>query len=158
MAFPTTQNTALQDVQTVYSIGEAATLLGISAPTLRMYEREGLILPIRRPSGHRLYAHRDLERIRCVRETINRKKISIAGIRRLLALMPCWDIKNCPGDVRDHCPAFANDETPCWSVKNRPWECAGAECRLCSVYQDSADCTRVKSTIISFMTASGSGK
>jgi MerR family transcriptional regulator/heat shock protein HspR len=139
----------------IYSIGEAAALLGISVPTLRMYEREGLLLPIRKPSGHRLYSPDDLERVRCIRETIAQKKISIAGIRRLLALIPCWNIKKCPDTVRDHCPAFLNGETPCWTVKDRPWECADADCRSCRVYTDLADCTQVKSMIISFVTAPG---
>jgi hypothetical protein len=31
--------------QPVYTIGIVAKLLGISIPTLRMYEREGLIIP-----------------------------------------------------------------------------------------------------------------
>jgi MerR family transcriptional regulator/heat shock protein HspR len=143
--------------QVIYSIGKAAALLGISVPTLRLYEREGLLLPIRKPSGHRLYTPDDLERVRCIRETINKKKISIAGIRRLLALMPCWKIKKCPDNIRDRCPAFLNGETPCWTLKNRPWECADADCRSCPVYGELADCTRVRSMIISLVTAPGSG-
>jgi MerR family transcriptional regulator, heat shock protein HspR len=140
----------------IYSIGEAATILGISVPTLRLYEREGLLLPIRKPSGHRLYTPDDLERVRCIRETITEKKISIAGIRHLLALIPCWKIKKCPDNARDHCPAFLNAETPCWTLKNRPWECTDADCRSCQVYSDLADCTRIKLMITSYVTGSGS--
>ena len=39
-----------------YTISSAATLLGISVHTLRMYEREGLIIPFKKESGQRLYS------------------------------------------------------------------------------------------------------
>ena len=134
-----------KDVQ--YSIGEAADLLGVSVPTLRLYERAGLILPIRRVSKHRVYAASDLERVRCLREAINHKKISIAGIRSLLAMIPCWKIKNCPDEIRNNCPAFKGTDAPCWAVENKPWECARAECRVCSVYIESSDCHKVKELV-----------
>ena len=139
----------------VYRIGEAADILGVSVPTLRLYEREGLILPVRKPSRHRLYSHSDLERIRCLRETINTKKVSIAGIRRLLALIPCWTIKQCPPDIRDSCPAFTNSEAPCWMVDARPPFCSSSFCHTCTVYRDAADCDTLKQTIINHTLAPG---
>ena len=42
--------------QRLYTIGEAADLMGVSVPTIRMYEREGLIIPLRKASRHRLFA------------------------------------------------------------------------------------------------------
>jgi MerR family transcriptional regulator/heat shock protein HspR len=132
----------------LYSIGEAADLLGVSVPTLRMYEREGLILPLRKASRHRLFSEADLERIRCLRETINEKKVSIAGIKRLLALIPCWKIKNCPPHERNACPALLNDETPCWTVATKSCKCSSTECRLCPVYMDVASCDELKKTIV----------
>ena len=35
----------------VYTISTAARLLGISIPTLRMYENEGLIIPFKNPAN-----------------------------------------------------------------------------------------------------------
>ena len=128
----------------LYSIGEAADLLGVSAPTLRMYEREGLILPIRKPSRHRLYTEHDLERIRCLREMINQKKVSIAGIKSILSMIPCWKIKQCPEAVRRSCPAFETTDRPCWIVEDKPWNSSRADCRNCSVYVDTSDCLKVK--------------
>jgi MerR family transcriptional regulator, heat shock protein HspR len=133
--------------ETVYSIGEAADLLGVSVPTLRLYEREGLILPLRKKSGHRLFVKQDLERIRCLRESINGKKMSIAGIRRLLSLVPCWRIKSCPNELRNQCRAYTNSDAPCWSIPEREWECRTANCRECEVYVDLSDCSSLKSTI-----------
>jgi DNA-binding transcriptional MerR regulator len=47
------------------TIGEAAEASGVSAHTLRYYERAGLLDPVDRvTSGHRRYGDADLERIR----------------------------------------------------------------------------------------------
>ena len=129
------------------SIGEAAAVLGVSVPTLRLYEREGLLLPLRRPSGHRLFTEADLERVRCIRDTIRRDKVSIAGMRRMLALIPCWSVKRCPAEERDACPAFTGADRPCWSLPGKPAACAEEECRACSVYAEHADCHRIKRLI-----------
>jgi len=130
-----------------YSIGEAADILCISIPTLRLYEREGLIIPFRRRSRHRRYTTLDLERVRCVRDMINKHKVSVAGMQHLLSLIPCWKIKNCPENVRLSCPAFQQHATPCWMVSNKPWECRNQECRVCSVYADFSNCQSLKQII-----------
>ena len=59
-----------------YTISMAAKLSGISIHTLRMYEREGLIIPFKKDSNQRLYTDRDIERIACIRKTINEDKIN----------------------------------------------------------------------------------
>jgi MerR family transcriptional regulator/heat shock protein HspR len=139
---------------TLYSIGEAADILGVSVPTLRLYEREGLIIPLRKSSKHRLFTRRDIERICCLRETINGKKVSIAGIKRLLSLLPCWKIKNCPSEARVQCPAFLSNEGACWTLRGKAWECATATCRDCLVYAELSDCSTLKHTIVTLTTSS----
>jgi MerR family transcriptional regulator, heat shock protein HspR len=140
-----------------YSIGEAADILGISIPLLRMYEREGLVLPYRRGSKHRRYTELDLNRVRCIREMITKEKVSIAGIQHLLALIPCWKIKNCPEDARSGCAAFQQHTAPCWMVSNKPWECRNADCRLCPVYTEISDCHSLKQSIAMNMDLARSG-
>lgn len=130
-----------------YTIGEAADILGVSIPTIRMYEREGLIIAQRRQSRHRRYSVADIERIRCVRNLIRKEKVSIAGIRRLLALIPCWGVVGCPEEARASCPALQQHETPCWMVTGRSCISKSAECRHCRVYTEIADCHTIKRTI-----------
>ena len=127
-------------------IGKAAEELGVSVATLRLYEREGLIIPTRKESGHRLFSSSDIRRLRCIRASITDLKISIEGMKRMLALIPCWSVLNCPDDARKTCPAFSATDTPCWMVNDRAWDCRTADCRQCVVYQD-ADCSTVKQTI-----------
>ncbi len=133
--------------ETEYTVGEAADLVGVSIPTLRMYEREGLIIPSRRQSRHRRYTQSDINRILCIRDMIRKDKVSIAGIRRLLALIPCWKIRNCPESDRAACGAFQQHDAPCWAASRRSWECRSSECRVCSVYTDVADCQTLKQQI-----------
>ena len=138
----------------LYTIGEAARWLGVSVATIRLYEREGLVIPVRKPSGHRLFSETDIQRLHCIRETITTDKVSIAGLRRMLALIPCWTIKNCPPAERDACPAFRHHTTPCWSLPDRKWDCADSDCRTCRVYCSIADCGGLKEMIINLTTKS----
>lgn len=51
------------------TIGKVAALIGISANTLRYYEREGLIRPASTsPSGYRLYDEGAVSRLRFIRQ------------------------------------------------------------------------------------------
>ena len=52
----------LVDEEMTYSIAEAAGRMGLTADTLRYYERDGLLVenPGRAPSGHRRYTENDL--------------------------------------------------------------------------------------------------
>lgn len=134
-------------MEILYSIGEAADVLGVSVPTLRLYEREGLIIPIRKKSKHRLYSPADLERIKCLRKCIHDDKVGIVGMRHLLAMIPCWKIHDCLAPDREACPAFNDDQTPCWKVEARPTACNHADCRNCTVYNQVTDCSALKRTI-----------
>jgi MerR family transcriptional regulator, heat shock protein HspR len=150
-----TTGTAHAAKETLYSIGEAADILGISIPTIRLYEHLGLIIPLRRITRHRRFSHGDLERIRSLRKMINEEKISVEGIKHLLALIPCWRIKNCPDGVRQSCPAFTDHTAPCWMQTKRTWDCKSAECRICPVYANVPDSLSLKATIAQYTLRSG---
>ena len=130
--------------QPVYTISTAARLLGISIPTLRMYEKEGLIIPFKKSSSHRLYSDMDLERIRCLRKVINGGKMGIESIRRMLALIPCWAIVGCSESDRKQCDAFNSYENPCWMHHHKNNICSDRDCRECEVYNSFSDCSSLK--------------
>ena len=54
----------------IYSIGTVARMLGISVFTLRMYEREGLLIAHKADSNQRRYSASDVERLQCIRRAI----------------------------------------------------------------------------------------
>lgn len=132
---------------TLYSIGEAADILCISIPTIRMYEREGLIIPSRKGSKHRRFSHNDMERIRGLRSMINIERVSIAEISRMLSLIPCWKIKNCPDDARSQCAAFVLHEKPCWMLSGKSWRDRSERCKQCIVYTNFASCQALEHSI-----------
>jgi MerR family transcriptional regulator/heat shock protein HspR len=91
----------------LYTMGVAAKLVGTTPQTLRLYEKHGLILPTR-GRKNRLYTEHDIKWLRCIRELIHARKISIEGIRKLLGYAPCWEIKDCPDERRVACTTFTN--------------------------------------------------
>ena len=61
-------------------IGEAARRVGVSAATLRIYEKRGLLqAPQRTASGYRQYSEEDLQRARLVRRA-RKAGLSLAQI------------------------------------------------------------------------------
>ncbi len=88
----------------VYPIGVAARLLDVHPRTLRLYEAEGLVRPQYKGS-RRLYSQSDIQWISCLRSMIHDEGISIPGLKRLLALIPCWEINGCPEEVYKNCDA-----------------------------------------------------
>jgi len=74
----------------LYTMRAVAKMLGVSTPTLRIYERRGLLLTQMRKAHQRVYSQSDVERLKCIRMAINWNKISIEGIRRIQSMVPCW--------------------------------------------------------------------
>ena len=128
----------------VFPISVAAKLLGISVHTLRMYEKEGLIVPFKKESSHRLYSKSDIERLFCIRKAINESKISIAGIKSIYSLIPCWEITSCSKKDKEKCEAYVSHSSPCWSFKHTDNLCADLDCRKCDVYQNYTECGSLK--------------
>ncbi len=135
---------AYDPAEPVFTIGLAAKKIGVSPETLRLYEREGLLLPHKTDTGRRLYSHTDLEWIACIRRQITIHKLNIAGIRRLLALIPCWELKPCSKEERKDCPAFESNYNVCWQLDVTSAKCAEDDCRICNVYQTAGKVGHLK--------------
>ena len=131
----------------LFPISTAAKLLNISVQTLRLYEKEGLIISFKKSSKHRLYSKADIERIECIRKAITEKKMGINGIRTMYSLIPCWDIVNCSEKDRNNCKAYAGHSQPCWSGPHNGTVCESNTCRECDVYKNFIDCENIKDSI-----------
>jgi MerR family transcriptional regulator/heat shock protein HspR len=126
----------LDEGRPVYTIGTAAELLGVHPRTLRLYEDGGLIRPARK-NNRRFYSVNDLKWISCVRYMIHEKGLNQEGLRRLLALIPCWDIKGCLQEAKADCTAWTDRSTPCWDLARKTsseWK----RCYQCEVYQSAS--------------------
>ena len=70
----------------VYVISVAASLAGCHPRTLRIYEEEGLLQPVRTPTNIRLFSAGDLQRVRCIRYLTRRRGVNLAGVKMILQL------------------------------------------------------------------------
>lgn len=124
----------------VISIGTLAQKVGLSVSAVRKYENEGLVLAHRTESGHRLFSHEDIQRVRYLQHLIQDVGFNVAGIRRMLALLPCWDLLPCRPEMHRTCPAYEERTRPCWMIKGLPCPPRGNECRRCAVYRFGSMC------------------
>jgi len=75
----------------VYVISIAAGLAGCHPRTLRIYEEEGLLDPVRTDTNIRLYSDEDLERVRAIRYLTQTRGVNLAGVKLLLQLRNAAD-------------------------------------------------------------------
>lgn len=67
-----------------YSISAVAELYDIHPQTLRLYEREGLLLPSRSVGNTRLYEDSDLERLEIILSLTRELGVNLAGVEIIL--------------------------------------------------------------------------
>jgi MerR family transcriptional regulator/heat shock protein HspR len=76
----------------VYVISIAASLAGCHPRTLRIYEEEGLLDPVRTDTNIRLYSDDDLERVRAIRYLTQIRGVNLAGVKLLFQLRGAGDL------------------------------------------------------------------
>jgi len=142
-----TVNIPIDRFEGVYTIGTMARKLNVSAQTIRLYEKEGLVLPQKTRSGHRMYSVHDFERLSCIRQMITEHGLNIQGIKKLMALLPCWEYRGGLDDSCQSCPVYSEMIGPCWSLKKVGAKCQTVSCRECPVYRLTVDCHSLKQII-----------
>lgn len=74
-----------------YAIRKASELTGLSVPTLRYYDKEGLLPDLQRtPSGYRVFSERDLEAIELL-ECFKQSGLTIREIKYFMGLVKQGD-------------------------------------------------------------------
>ncbi len=68
-------------------IGDAAQVLGVTTRTLRFYEEQGIIKPLRTEKGNRVYGEEDIERARIV-QLLSGLGISLRDVSALTSARP----------------------------------------------------------------------
>ncbi len=123
-------------------------MVNLSVSALRKYEKEGLLLYHRTDTGRRLLSRADVERIKIIQYLISGLGLNLEGIRRLLALLPCWKLRPCTSEQKSTCAAAASPLRPCWSVMAAADDRRRVECRQCHVYRHGAYCTGVIKSLL----------
>lgn len=91
-----------------YIISIAAELASCHPRTLRIYEEEGLLRPIRR-NNLRLYSEADIQRVRIIRFLTRRQRVNLAGVRVILQLEALGKIRVYDLFDEDDIERFADD-------------------------------------------------
>ncbi len=67
-----------------YMISAVAEMYEIHPQTLRLYEREGLLLPSRSEGNTRLYTEEDIERLEVILQLTRELGVNLAGVEIIL--------------------------------------------------------------------------
>lgn len=117
----------------MYLINEVSRRVNLSQKRIREYEKEGFIRPAREPkTNNRLYSDFDVNQIQRINHLIHERGFTLACLRNLLVMAPCWVIFGCPGAQR--CAAHQNPHSPCWRIREQLGTSCPGPCNHCAVY------------------------
>jgi len=131
----------------IYTLSVAAKLSNTPPHSIRQYIDKGLLLPYKKDTKRHLFSDSDVERLIWIKKNIEERGLNFAGIKSLLAMLPCWKITNCKIKSRKKCEAYTSFEAPCWQASEKGQECKNKECRLCDVYLLIKPDTEVKAVL-----------
>ena len=138
-------HTSIKSTSPVYTLSTTSALSGIPVHSIRQYMDKGLIIPFKKESSRNLFSQIDILRLIYIHKLLDEDGLNIAGIRKLLALIPCWAIRQCSDEERKDCQYFHSDAYPCWEASEKGTLCKNTNCRECEVYRIVEDYPDVKS-------------
>lgn len=128
------ENNSIAITSPVYTLSVAADLSGIPVHSIRQYIDKGLIIPLKKESSRNLFSQLDILRLKYIHKLLTEDGLNIAGIKSLLAIIPCWAIRKCSEKERKECQAFLSVTNPCWEASEKGTLCKNTNCRECEVY------------------------
>ena len=129
------KNSFIESTAPVYTLSTASTLSEIPVHSIRQYIDKGLLIPFRKESSRHLFSQVDILRLKYINKLLEKDGLNIAGIKSLLALIPCWVIRQCSTEDREKCQAYINETYPCWEASEKGTLCRNTNCRECEVYR-----------------------
>lgn len=111
----------------VYVISIAAGLAGCHPRTLRIYEEEGLLEPVRTETNIRLYSDDDLQRVRVIRYLTQVRGVNLAGVKLLLHIRDATDLME--DLMRELAELAAEDDETTGEVAPAEQSAAGTKAR-----------------------------
>jgi MerR family transcriptional regulator/heat shock protein HspR len=100
------ENSLVESTTPVYTMGTTSSLSGIPVHSIRQYIDKGLIIPFKKISSRNLFSQVDILRLKFIHKLLDEDGLNIAGIRTLLALIPCWTVRECYARERETCQAY----------------------------------------------------
>lgn len=117
----------------MHLINEVSRRVDLSQKRIREYEKEGFIKPLREAkTNNRLYSDFDIAQIRRITALIHERGFTLACLRNLLLMAPCWNIFGCA--QKELCPAYHNPHTPCYEVRRTDQTLCQGPCPRCAIF------------------------
>jgi MerR family transcriptional regulator/heat shock protein HspR len=139
------ENNSIGTTTPVYTLSITADLSGVPSHSIRQYIDKGLLIPFRKESSRNLFSQVDILRLKFIHKLLDEDGLNIAGIRALMALIPCWKVRNCTDGERVNCQAFSSNSFPCWEASEKGTLCKNTHCRECDVYRSVENYPDLKS-------------
>ena len=138
-------NNSVTSTTPVYTLSVTANLSGIPVHSIRQYIDKGLMIPFKKESSRNLFSQVDILRLKYIHRLLENDGLNIAGIKTLLALIPCWAIRRCSDEDRIKCQAYISETYPCWEASEKGTLCKNTNCRECEVYRSVESYPDIKS-------------
>lgn len=121
----------------MYTMSEVAARVKLSQKRIREYEKEGFIHPKREArTNNRLFSDYDIELIQRLTYLIHKKGFTIASLKYLMKMAPCWKIFNCM-NTKD-CPVYRRAAAPpCWQIIQQEQGSCKIACEDCPIYRNA---------------------
>jgi hypothetical protein len=117
----------------MYLINEVSRKVELSQKRIREYEKEGFIRPERETNtNNRLYSDFEVSQIRRINFLIHERGFTLACLRNLMVLAPCWNIFDCA--QKRACAAYAEPHRCCWEIRGQSDTLCPGPCERCAVY------------------------
>ena len=117
----------------MYLINEVSREVNLSQKRIREYEKEGFIKPLRAPhTNNRLYTDFDVLQIRRINQLIHERGFTLACLRNLMILAPCWNIYDCKH--KEDCPAYHHPHQYCHETRAAQYTLCPGPCEQCAVF------------------------
>lgn len=130
---PRGKNKRVAGEDDLFLINEVSRLVNLSQKRIREYEKEGFIKPLReKNTNNRLYSSFDVTQINQINSLIHDRGFTLACLRNLMVLAPCWNIFNCA--KKEDCPAYKLPWRPCYEVREYNDTLCNGPCQRCAVY------------------------
>ena len=138
-------NNSVTSTTPVYTLSVTSNLSGIPVHSIRQYIDKGLMIPFKKESSRNLFSQVDILRLKYINRLLENDGLNIAGIKTLLALIPCWAIRHCSNEDRIKCKAYISETYPCWEASEKGTLCKNTNCRECEVYRSVENYPDIKS-------------
>ena len=121
----------------MYTMSEVAQKVKLSQKRIREYEKEGFVRPQREPrTNNRLFSDYEIELIQRLTYLIHKKGFTIASLKHLMKMAPCWKIFDCK--EKDNCTVYQRQASPpCWQIIREEHGTCKLACENCPIYRNA---------------------